>query len=162
MGTVTQMASRDTTLFSVCQEAALVRRIRSYPGASDDTAVSAVRRNDRIEQITSTEMIEALQEAVIAIGEDQLEIKADDVGTHSIRSASAMAVYLGECPIYTIMMIGRWSSDAFLIYIRKQVKQFSHNVSSRMLKFEMHNPLPGVEPRISHMDPRQRNHKENA
>ena len=59
-------------------------------------------------------------------------------------------------------MIGRWSSNALLRYIRKQVEQFSHNVSSRMLKFEMHNHLPGVEPRISHMDPRQRNHRDNA
>ena len=71
-------------------------------------------------------------------------------------------MYLGECPVYTIMMIGRWSSDAFLKYIRKQVEKFSHNVSTRMLKFEMHNHLPGVDPRISHMDPRQRNHKDNA
>ena len=59
------------------------------------------------------------------------------------------------------MMIGRSSSDAFLKYIRKQVEQFSHNVSTRMLKFEMHNHLPGVDPRISHMDPRQCNHKDN-
>ena len=71
-----------------------------------------------------------------------------------------MAMYLGEFPVYTIMMIGRWSSDAFLRYIRKQVEQFSHNVLSRMLKFEMHKHLPGVEPRISHMDPRQRNHRD--
>ena len=38
-----------------------------------------------------------------------------------------MDVFLGECPVYTIMLIGRWSSDAFLRYIRKQVEQFSHN-----------------------------------
>ena len=25
-----------------------------------------------------------------------------------------MAMYLDEVPVYTIMMIGRWSSDAFL------------------------------------------------
>ena len=162
MDTVTQMASRDATMCPVRQEAALVRRIRGYPGATDDTPVSAVWRNDRIEHITSNEMVEALRAAVISIGEDQLGIQACDVGTHSIRSAAAMAMYLGECPVYTIMMIGRWSSDAFLRYIRKQVEQFSHNVSSRMLKFEMHNHLPGVEPRISHMDPRQRNHKDNA
>ena len=70
-------------------------------------------------------MIEALRVAVIAIGEYQLGIKANDVGTHSIRSAAAMSIYLGVCPVYAIMMIGRWSSDAFLKYIRKQVEQFS-------------------------------------
>eukprot|EP00957_Ditylum_brightwellii_P098007 7464628-Ditylum_brightwellii.AAC.1 len=28
-----------------------------------------------------------------------------------------MAMYLGECPVYSTMMIGRWSSDAFLRHI---------------------------------------------
>jgi hypothetical protein len=42
-----------------------------------------------------------------------------------------MAMYLGECPVYTVMLIGRWSSDAFLRYIRKQVMEFSHNVSKK-------------------------------
>ena len=67
MDTVTQMASRDATLCPVSQEVALVRRIRSYPGASDDTPVSVVSRKDRIEHITSMEIIEALRAAVIAI-----------------------------------------------------------------------------------------------
>ena len=44
-----------------------------------------------------------------------------------------MAMYLDNVPIFTIMLIGRWRSDAFLKYIRKQVEQFSHNVSTRML-----------------------------
>ena len=85
----------------------------------------------------------------------------EEVGTHSVRSGAAMAMYLGECPVYTIMMIGRWSSDAFLRYIRKQIEQFSHNVSCKMLKFETHRHVPDPK-RISHMDPRQRNHKDNA
>jgi hypothetical protein len=40
-----------------------------------------------------------------------------------------MQMYLAEIPVYSIMLIGRWLSDAFLWYIRKQVKQFSLNVS---------------------------------
>ena len=74
--------------------------------------MSAVWRNDRIEHITSSEMVEALRAAVGSIGEETLGFKMKEVGTHSIRSGAAMAMYLGECPVYTIMMIGRWSSDA--------------------------------------------------
>ena len=48
-----------------------------------------------------------------------------------------MGTYLGECPVYVIIMIGRWSSDAVLRYIWKQVEQFSQNVSRRMLRFEL-------------------------
>ena len=160
--TVTQMHSKDLILCPVRQWAAIVRRILGYPGAALETPVSAIWRHDRIEHITSAEMTQALRSAVISIGEEVLGINASDVGTHSIRSGAAMAMYLGECPVYTIMMIGRWSSDAFLRYIRKQVEQFSHNVSSRMLRFEMHRHIPDMAPRISHLDPRQRNHPDNA
>ena len=38
----------------------------------------------------------ALQAAVLVIGEDTLGIKIHEIGTHSIRSGSAMAMYLGE------------------------------------------------------------------
>ena len=89
----------------------------------------AVWRYRHIKHITSKEIVSALRGAVVSIGEDILGIKKEDVGTYLIRLGAAMAMYLGKCPIYTIMMIGRWSSDAFLRYIRKQVEQFSHNVS---------------------------------
>jgi hypothetical protein len=69
-------------------------------------------------------------------------IRKEEIGTHSLRAGAAMAMYLGECPVYVIMMIGRWSNDAFLSYIRKQVEQFSHKVSSKMLQFQFHWHLP--------------------
>ena len=159
---VTHLRSGDALLCPVRQWAAIIRRIRNYPGSTDNTPVSAVWRNGRIEHITSQEMVDALRAAVISIGEDVLGFKAEDIGTHSIRSGAAMAMYLGECPVYTIMMIGRWSSDAFLRYIRKQVQQFSHNVSSRMIRFQSFFHIPDLEPQVSHLDPRQRNHTNNA
>jgi hypothetical protein len=74
-----------------------------------------------------------------------------------------MAMYLGEVPVYIIiiMMLGRWSSDAFLRYIRKQVEQFSHNVSKKMIKHQFHRHVPQVDRTISRHDPRQRNHPSN-
>ena len=41
-------------------------------------------------------------------------------------------MYLAKEPVYTIMLVGRWSSDAFLAYIEKQIKEFTKGVSSRM------------------------------
>ena len=107
-------------------------------------------------------MTAALRDAVVAIGEEVLGFKKEQVGTHSIRSGASMVIYLGECPVYTIMLIGRWSSDAFLGYIRKQVEQFSHNVSKRMIWFLFHRHIPDLEPTASHMDPMQRNNPDNA
>ena len=162
MDTVTQMASGDALLCPVRQWAAIAKRIRSYTGATNDTPVSAVWKNGRIEHVTSKMMVDALEAGVAAVGYDKLGIRKGEIGTHSIRSGAAMAMYLGECPVYTIMMIGRWSSDAFLRYIRKQVEQFSHNVSRRMLRYQYHRHIQEREPRVSHLDPRQRNHPNNA
>ena len=46
-----------------------------------------------------------------------------------------MEMYLGEILIYTIMLIGRWLSNAFLCYIREQVEQLLGNVAKKMLTF---------------------------
>ena len=73
-----------------------------------------------------------------------------------------MAMYMKECTIYTIMMIGRWSSDSFLRYIRKQVEQFSHNVSRRMIRFQFHHQIPDLEPAVYHLEHRKRNQPDNA
>ena len=42
-------------------------------------------------------------------------------------------MYLNGVPVYTIVLLGCWSSDAFLRYIRKQVESFGSGVSSKMI-----------------------------
>ncbi len=161
--TVTHGLTDHDFLCPVKQWAAVVNRIWSYLGSTTDTPVSAVWRHDRIEHLTSQILVNALRDSVVAVGEDSLGFKASEVGTHSIRSGAVMQMYLGICPVYTIMLIGRWSSDAFLRCIRKQIKQFSHNVSRRILSFMAHRHIPDTEPRrVSHLDPCQRNHPNNA
>jgi hypothetical protein len=61
------------------------------------------------------------------------------------------------------MLIGRWSSDAFLPYIRKQVKQFSQNVAKHMLTFRSFQTIPGIAPQVvSNKDSQKPNHCNNA
>jgi hypothetical protein len=105
----------------------------------------------------------ALKDAISANGEDSLHIAANKIGTHSIRLGAAIAMFLGKCPVFLIMMIGQWSSDAFLHYIRKQVKEFNHNVSRKMLTHMFQRHIPNYSsPTVSHLDPRQHNHPDNA
>ena len=73
-----------------------------------------------------------------------------------------MAMYLGECPVYTIMLISHWSSDAFLRYIQKQVMEFSHNVSKKMLRFKNYKHVPNYNHRIAANNLRVRNNPNNA
>ena len=66
------------------------------------------------------------------IGPEKLGIDIHRVGTHSLRSSCAMLLYLAEVRTSTIMLLGRWKSDAFLLYLRKQVKEFTKGISSTM------------------------------
>jgi hypothetical protein len=73
-----------------------------------------------------------------------------------------MAMYLEECAVYTIMLIGRWSSNAFLQYIHKQVMEFSQNVANKMLTYQNFCHIPDIHRQIPRDDPRQRNNPDNA
>ncbi len=97
-----------------------------------------------------------------ATNETQLGIAKHKIGTNLIRSRAAMAMYLGECPVYTMMLIGCWSSNAFLRYIRKQVMEFSHNVSKKMLRFKNYKHVPNYNHRIAANNPRVCNNPNNA
>jgi hypothetical protein len=68
-------------------------------------------------------------------------------------------MYLTGVPVFTIMLIGRWSSDAFLRYIRRQVLQFSAGVSKCMISTESQDffLLPDFDPE----HPRTRAHRTN-
>jgi hypothetical protein len=162
MDTITQMASGDETLCPVRAAARIVKRIKKYPGSSQHTPISTVLNHGIIEHVTSDHVIDALRDAVGAIGEARLGFKKENVGTHSIRSGAAMAMYLGECPVFMIMLIGRWSSDAFLRYIRKQVMEFSQNVAKKMLSCQNFRHIPDIHTRVPSDDPRTRNHPDNT
>jgi len=62
-----------------------------------------------------------------------LDLDPKRIGIHSLRLSAAMAMYLNGVPVYTIMLLGCWSRDAFLRYIRKQVESFGSSVSSKMI-----------------------------
>ena len=60
-----------------------------------------------------------------------------------------MAMFLAGTATIIIMRIGRWSSEAFLEYIREQIEQFTLGVSKDMLRFEHFNTTDSeiTEPR---------------
>jgi hypothetical protein len=61
-------------------------------------------------------------------------------------------MYLVGVPAFTIMLIGCWSSNAFLRYIRRQVQEFSAGISSKMLLTDEFFAISGItpeDPRVS-------------
>jgi hypothetical protein len=122
--TVIHSRTDDPVLCPVLQWARLVNRILSYPNTTCNTPVCAVWRHGRLDKIASTQVFLALCTASKAVGSACLGFEPSKMGTHSLCSGAAMEMYLNKVPVYTIMFIGRWSSNAFLCYIKKQVEQF--------------------------------------
>jgi hypothetical protein len=92
--------------------------------------------------IPSSLILLKIRQAVTSLGHGALGFSADEVGTHSNRSGGAMGMFLSGTPVYTIMLMGRWSSDAFMRYIRKQVLSLSHGIAAKMLTYEQFYTVP--------------------
>ena len=142
--TVNLQNSNDKTLNPITAWANTVSRIMKSPGSTRNTPINSYLIGKKFYSISAKNAINALRSAVTKYGEDRLGFKASEIGTHSIRSGGAMAMYLAvpQIPTYTIQLIGRWRSDAFLKYIRKQVKQFSAFISTSMVTNENFSHVP--------------------
>jgi hypothetical protein len=144
---ITQYRSNDPILCPVKIWANIVRRISNYPNTSKDTTVNYfLLPNNKIHKFTGTELLKRLRLAATSVGPDILGFTAEQIGLHSARSGAAMAMYLARVPVFTIMLLGRWSSEAFLRYIRKQVKEFSRGISNSMIQNEDFFTIPNISP----------------
>ena len=159
--TITMQNSPDTILCPVIAWSKVIHRLLKCPGMSSDTYVNSYYSGGKVRKVSSNDLLKALHAAASILTEDRLGFKPNEIGTHSIRSGAAMAMYLDEVPVYTVMLIRKWSSNAFLKYIRKQVEQFCHNVSRRMIKNQHFTHVPIFVSQTSRHDPRQRNHRDN-
>lgn len=130
---ITQGRTGDPDLCPVTLWAKVIQRLRSYPNYNDEWPVYTYFDGKRFSNISSSEYLADIRIAVDIIGKDVLGFTSAEVGTHSNRSGGAMMMYLAKTPPYTIMMQGRWHSNAFLRYIEKQVLEFSQGVARKML-----------------------------
>jgi hypothetical protein len=155
---VTQQRTCDPLLHPVRQWADVVQWCLTYPGRTHDIQVNTVLVMGRPILFTANTALAKLRATVVAIGKDVLGFASHEIGFHSLRSGAGMAMYLYNIPVYTIMLIGRWSSDAFMRYTRCQVKEFSAGVSSA----EISSPDVFTIPQnMSAEDPRTTNHQQN-
>ena len=127
----------DSSLNPVTAWARTVQRVWSYADTTKDSTVCSFKNSkQKIVQIQSTQVRDWLKTIVDLIGAEILGFTSIDIGLHSIRSGGAMAMFLSKTSTIIMMRVGRWSSDAFLEYIREQVENFTVDVSENMLKFE--------------------------
>ena len=135
---------------SVTVWAAIVTRIWSYEGTTMDSKVNTYQYRNSQGKLVTTEISSSrirtkLRVAVKMMGKGALGFDSSECGLHSIRSGAAMALFLAGVPVLTIMIIGRWRSDAFLRYIRKQVAMFSQNLTDKMLQVNSFFTMPDFQ-----------------
>lgn len=127
----------DPVMCPVLRLASLVERVRrNVPLAGSDTPVnSTYTDHSRHSQITGATLRRHLRSAcTLGGGRATFGYDASDIGTRSLRSGAAMGLFLMNHPVAKIMILGRWSSDAFLDYIRPQVLEWTNQMSSDMIR----------------------------
>jgi hypothetical protein len=131
--TITQHRTPDGRICPVRTWAALVTRINNYPRTTPQSTVNTfLAATGKLVRFTAIQVKRHLVSTVNAIGPKSLGIDVKKVGTRSLRTSAAMLLYLANVRTSTIMLIGRWKSDAFLIYLRRQVKEFTEGVTQQM------------------------------
>ena len=140
--TVTQERTDDPILCPVKSFAKRIHQIRSHKNTTSSTPINTVKINGRLYQISSKDNINFLRKSVNSMDTKLLGFEAHEIGTHSIRSGGAMAMKLAGIDDTTIQLLGRWKSNSFLKYIRKQIAQFTSNISKRMLENQSFTHIP--------------------
>ena len=147
--------NNDPLMNPVRSLATTVQRIISYPGTSSESSICTYLVDGKLLEFTQNDLLLSFRACAASIGRDKLGYSPEDIGTHSTRSAAAMAMFMDDTPVFMIMLMGRWSSDAFLKYIRRQVLEFSKGMSHRMIKNDFLFTIP--EQRALTDDPRTQN-----
>jgi hypothetical protein len=153
----TQQKTGDPVLCPVRQAHALVSRIRqSVPHDSASTTLNTLRLAGKTVSISSAYLLQQLRLIGRSCGDKEtFGFTYTSIKTHSLRSGGAMALFLNDHPVHKIMIFGRWSSDAFLVYIHPQVLEWTNNMSRDMIRHDTF--LDATDNRRAHQeDPRTR------
>ena len=156
----THQRTTDEVLCPVRRLASIVTRILArVPTASPSTTILLITKELKI---SSTDLRTHMRSTCTAAGgEPVFGYAASAIGTKSLRSGAAMGLFLMNHPVHKIMILGRWSSDAFLVYIRPQVLEWTNNMSSDMIHFNSFTDITTTQ-QTPPTDPRTRQTRFNA
>jgi hypothetical protein len=167
----TQKRTGDTVLCPVLRAASLIERIRRLvPGCSGSTPINAYSRRTSqglvTLQLASGFLRSQLRHTCTILGGKKVfGFDKMDIGTKSIRSGAAMGLFLANHSTERIMLMGRWKSQAFLVYIRPQVIEWTNNMSGDMIRHDSYTDASGfdmADPNIARVPPRRFNGPDNS
>jgi len=121
-----------------CPVRAVVSRVIALvrDKAKPETPLCAFREAPSLswQYVRSKDMVSAVQDAIPLCGDDTTGYKEEDVGSHSLRSGGATALYINGFDAMAIQRAGRWTSDTFMMYIHSQLDVVSRGLSEAMAK----------------------------
>jgi hypothetical protein len=134
----TQMRSGHPYLCPVLRWGSAVQRIiATIPNWNDQTTLCSVLLDEQVLEISNVFVRKLLRHTCYLFGGfDTFGFHPHEIGNKSIRSGAAMSLFLMDHSPAKIMILGRWSSDAFLVYIRPQVLEWTHNMSWDMIHLD--------------------------
>ena len=86
--------------------------------------------------------------------EDRLGFGPNELGTRSIRTSAAMGWFLAGKHPTKIKLMGRWKSEAWQHYLRKQIMEFGKGVATALLANESYASLPSLSDESSFLPSR--------
>ena len=104
--------------------------------APPDTPICTYYTNNSPQSVNSRQITALLRLHATKIGFQTLGFHPHEIGTHSLRSGGAMTLHLAGISDSTIKIVGRWRSDAFLIYLQGQIATFTQGVAAAMAKVQ--------------------------
>jgi hypothetical protein len=145
----------------------LVERIvRLVPNCGPTTTVNTIGSSDRAIQLASEFLRQRLRVTRTTLGgKPVFGYAAADIRTKSIRSGAATALFLMNHSTERIMLLGRWKSDAFLVYIRPQVLEWTNDMSRDMIRHDSFLDVSGFDqanPNLPRSRPRRFNGRDNS
>ena len=166
METRTQQRTGDSVLCPVLAWARVIRRIINNPDTSPATTVNFFHDpsapsglQGRLIHQDNTRIL--LRATADILGKTKVGYTSVEIGTHSLRSGAAMALFLANESVHKIMILGRWSSDAFLAYIRPQVMEWVSGMSKSMIQTENFFHAPDSHSAPAHQHERDKAHSDD-
>jgi hypothetical protein len=119
---ITKYRSSDQLLCPVKIWSGIIRRIIGYSSTTPNTTVHYYLHPDSIiHKFLGKDLLGRIRIATTSLRHNELSFSPEELDLCSARSGVAMAMYLAGVAVFTIILLGRWSSDTFLHYICKQV-----------------------------------------
>jgi hypothetical protein len=134
----TQRRSGHTYLCPVLRWGSAVQRIiATIPAWTNQTTLCSVAIEQQVLEISNVFIRKLLRHTCLLFGGfTTFGFHPHEIGNRSLRSGAAMSLFLMDHSPAKIMILGRWSSDAFLVYIRPQVLEWTHNMSWDMIHLD--------------------------